>query len=384
MTARWRLVPLAEVLRQRKLDVTVSPSQEYQFAGVRSFGGGLFSSVRKTGAAFSYRQLTRLHAGDIVYPKLMAWEGAIGAVPAELEGCVVSPEFPVFEVDSAAAMPAFLDYYLRSKAGRDLLSGASSGTNVRRRRVHPSGFLTLAIPLPPLEEQRRIVTKLTGVSSRLGAFRSERLATDNALVALLASAFKRTAAGAPRVEMALVAPLVRRPVAAKIDAAYPEVGIRSFGNGTFEKPDLPGAQVGMKKLFLIREGDLLFNIVFAWEGAVAVALSRDDGRVGSHRFLTCIADPEHALPAYLRFYFLTKEGLAALGQASPGGAGRNRTLSLDRLARMLVPVPSLEAQDWFTRLERSAEAARQAATSQRRSLDALLASLLGRAFRGEL
>ena len=32
--------------------------------------------------------LTRLRAGDFVYPKLMAWEGAFGVVPPECEGIV--------------------------------------------------------------------------------------------------------------------------------------------------------------------------------------------------------------------------------------------------------------------------------------------------------
>ena len=69
--------------------------------------------------------------------------------------------------------------------------------------------------------------------------------------------------------MAEVAPLVRRPVEIDLDAAYPELGVRSFGRGTFHKPELPGVEVGNKKLFRICAGDLVFNIVFAWEGAVA-------------------------------------------------------------------------------------------------------------------
>ena len=70
-----------------------------------------------------------------------------------------------------------------------------------------------------------------------------------------------------------VAPLVRRPrVEIDLDAAYPELGVRSFGRGTTN--ELPGVEVGDKQLFRICAGDLVFNIVFAWEGAVAVASQR--------------------------------------------------------------------------------------------------------------
>ena len=95
--------------------------------------------------------------------------------------------------------------------------------------------------------------------------------------------------------------------------AYPELGVRSFGRGTFHKPELPGAEVGNKKLFRICAGDLVFNIVLAWEGAVAVAQPEDDGRVGSHRFLTCVPAPETATVEFLRFYFSDARGAAEAG-----------------------------------------------------------------------
>ena len=108
--------------------------------------------------------------------------------------------------------------------------------------------------------------------------------------------------------------------------------------------------VGTKRLFRVLPGDLVFNIVFAWEGAVAVARPEDEGRVGSHRFLTCVPVDGEALAEFLWFYFLTGEGLTALGEASPGGAGRNRTLGLHALAGIEVPVPSFADQQRFVEM----------------------------------
>src|SRR5215831_4037981 len=94
----------------------------------------------------------------------------------------------------------------------------------------------------------------------------------------------------PKAPLAEIAPIVRRPVEIRHDQAYPELGIRSFGRGTFHKPALLGADVGTKRLFRIEPGDLVFSNVFAWEGAIAVASPADAGRFGSHRFITCIVD----------------------------------------------------------------------------------------------
>jgi type I restriction enzyme S subunit len=200
--------------------------------------------------------------------------------------------------------------------------------------------------------------------------------------ALLLKAFQRVIEGAPLRPMVEIAPLVRRPVEIDLDAAYPELGVRSFGRGTFHKPELAGVEVGNKKLFRICAGDLVFNIVFAWEGAVAVAQPEDDGRLGSHRFLTCVPAPDTATVEFLRFYFSTPEGLQKLGEASPGGAGRNRTLGLKKLESLRVPVPPIGQQQLFDRLQAKAHEARTIRANTAQDVAALIPAMLHEIFDG--
>jgi hypothetical protein len=61
----------------------------------------------------------------------------------------------------------------------------------------------------------------------------------------------------------------------EVDKSYAELGIRSFGNGTFQKPAITGLELGNKRIFKIEPWDLVFNNVFAWEGAIAVARAED-------------------------------------------------------------------------------------------------------------
>lgn len=149
----------------------------------------------------------------------------------------------------------------------------------------------------------------------------------------------------PRVRLGDIAPICRRPVEIDINASYPELGIRSFGRGTFHKPPLAGIDVGAKKLYQIVPGDMVFSNVFAWEGAVAVAASQDAGRFGSHRFIACRVDPKRADPTFICSYLTaSRDGLEQLQRASPGGAGRNRTLGLEKLVEIEVPLPPLPEQ----------------------------------------
>lgn len=148
----------------------------------------------------------------------------------------------------------------------------------------------------------------------------------------------------PKVLMGDIAPLVRRPIEAVPTETYREIGIRSFGKGVFHKVPTTGIEIGSKRVFAIEPGDLLFNIVFAWEGAVAVASHAERGMIGSHRFLTCVVDKTRADPHFLSYWFIGGEGRDRLLWASPGGAGRNRTLGIDKLSALEIPLPPLDEQ----------------------------------------
>jgi len=152
-----RSIPCREFMKRRRCDVSVEPETAYAFAGVYSFGRGVFRSGTKLGSEFSYRELTRLHTDNFVYPKLMAWEGALGVVPPECDGRVVSPEFPVFEIDKAIIDPVVIDTFFRDPRVWPRLQSGSTGTNLRRKRISPDQLLAMEIPIPGKADQDRLV-----------------------------------------------------------------------------------------------------------------------------------------------------------------------------------------------------------------------------------
>ncbi|TWT41371.1 restriction endonuclease subunit S [Botrimarina hoheduenensis] len=177
------LTQLSELVNWRKPDVQVQAAEKYHFAGVYCFGRGVFKGDAKTGMEFSYSKLSRLNKDNFIYPKLMAWEGALGIVPEECDGLYVSPEYPVFEVDETKVLPEVLDVYFRSPSVWPRLAGSSTGTNQRRRRLNPKDFLAFEMPLPPMESQHR----LRHIRNAILGTASEKASVTSRLEALLPS-----------------------------------------------------------------------------------------------------------------------------------------------------------------------------------------------------
>jgi type I restriction enzyme S subunit len=377
----WGSIAISDFLTKSESWVPVEPDGKYKQITARLWGKGLTLRGEVPGSAIAAARQYCAKAGQFLLSRIDARHGAYGIVPEELDGALVSNDFPCFDIDASSVMPHYFEWYSRTPEFIDLCRRASEGST-NRVRMKEDKFLRMIVPLPSLDEQRRIVEKLDRVAALVDERRNAVEAAEQETQALLLKAFQRAIDGAPQRPMAEVAPLVRRPVEIDLDASYPELGVRSFGRGTFHKPELPGVEVGDKQLFRICAGDLVFNIVFAWEGAVAVAQPEDDGRVGSHRFLTCVPAPETATVQFLRFYFSTPEGLQKLGEASPGGAGRNRTLGLKKLESLHVPVPPIGRQHWFDRLQAKAQEARTIRAKTAQDVEALIPAMLHEIFNG--
>ena len=128
------------------------------------------------------------------------------------------------------------------------------------------------------------------------------------------------------------------------EKSYQEIGIYCFGRGIFHKTPRAGFEVGDKDLFLMKEGDFILQVTFAWEGAIAIVSAAEDGMFGSTRYPTFRVDESRCVPLFLLNYFKTEVGLQQLIKICPGSAGRNRVLSMRRIPEVLVPLPPLAEQ----------------------------------------
>lgn len=140
---------------------------------------------------------------------------------------------------------------------------------------------------------------------------------------------------------------VERPVEVKPNELYTQIGIRSHGRGLFYKEPVTGAALGNKAVFWIEPDCFIVNIVFAWEQAIGKTTQSEVGMIGSHRFPMYRPVNDRVDIDYLISYFLTKRGTDILEAASPGGAGRNKTLGQDRFLKSKITLPPIEEQRKF-------------------------------------
>lgn len=145
------------------------------------------------------------------------------------------------------------------------------------------------------------------------------------------------------------------PVIVDVQKTYFQIGIRSHGKGIFHKEGITGKALGNKRVFWIKADALIVNIVFAWEHAIAITSAQESGMIASHRFPMFLPVENKASIAYLLHFFLTRKGRSLLELASPGGAGRNKTLGQREFENLKICVPKIQEQkkisDFLTSIE---------------------------------
>ena len=137
---------------------------------------------------------------------------------------------------------------------------------------------------------------------------------------------------------------VEVPVNVESNKEYVQIGIRSHGKGLFYKEPVLGKALGNKQVFWIQPNCFILNVVFAWEQAITKTTENEIGMIGSHRFPMYRPKNDLVDIDYLIYYFLTKRGTDILESASPGGAGRNRTLGQERFLKSKITLPPLSEQ----------------------------------------
>jgi type I restriction enzyme S subunit len=323
--------------------------------------------------------------GDVVFAKITpCMENGKSAIARNLANGVGfgTTEFHVLR-PGPSVISEWLHLFVRNKAFREEAKKNMHGA-AGQQRV-PLEFLKEAvIPIPPIDEQRRIVARIEELTRRAEEARKLASEREAELDTLLQALYSRMIEGVNCRPLTKVASLVRRAVKTTPKGGYEEMGIRSFGKGTFQKPVLTGEQIGKKRIYEIHEGDLVFNNVFAWEKAIAVAKPEDHGRVGSHRFITYVPYEGEATSEFLCHHFLGERGIEDIRAASPGSAGRNRTLGLKKLDMILVPVPPYEDQLRFSEIADRRQTVQLETAGIEHDLRDFTAALLAKAFRGEL
>jgi type I restriction enzyme S subunit len=304
----------------------------------------------------------RLRRGDVVVTKDSETPNdiAVSAIVREdVSNLICGYHLAIIRPQDNRLSGEYLNKLLDARLIRHTFSTLASG--VTRFGLTSNAIKNTLIPLPPLPEQRKIAEILytwddaiEWMCKLIDAEKRRKKALMHHLLSGM-KGFKNVSRDEWRVRSLgeLVEP-VSRPEP-KPKKAYLSIGIRSHGKGTFQKIVEFPEKVFMDTLYQVESKDLIVNITFAWEGAIAIAAEQDTGGLVSHRFPTYHLKAKEVNIDFFRNLIQTKRFVFDLGLISPGGAGRNRVLNQKDFLRLRVSVPSLETQTEIAKILKAAD-----------------------------
>ena len=126
--------------------------------------GGRLLEHKTVGERRAVGDKTVFAKGDILYSKLRPYLLKILVAP---DDGICTPEIVPFRVYGGID-PNYIVNYLKSPYVDNLINSITYG--VKMPRVGTETMTSLLVPIPPLEEQRRIVEKIDGVASAISAY----------------------------------------------------------------------------------------------------------------------------------------------------------------------------------------------------------------------
>lgn len=381
----WNTVALGELLTPRSEFCAISPERYYQEVTVKLWGKGVRLRRRVMGSEIASKERNVARAGDFIVSKIDARNGAYGFIPPELDGAVVTNDFPLFAIIQERIQPRWMYWVCRSKFFVDLCRSASVGTT-NRVRLKESKFVQMPIPVPPMAEQQRLVAHLDAIEARLN--RAERLREEEqrekqAFIASLAhrwdlSTDEKLRRGWTDCALGEVLRISADVVPVDTTASYPNIGIYGYARGTFAKPPIEGSTSSAPQLYRVRAGQFIYSRLFAFEGAYAIVQTCQDGCYVSNEFPAFDLDHDRILSEFLFAYFKSPAVWSQLSEQATGLGNRRQRIHPDVILSHNIYLPPIAYQQQVRDALRTLTNC--GAETCRKELTALIPSLLDRVF----
>ena len=397
MTREFNVFALKRIIEPVERPETPIPGQEYRQIGVQLWGRGAYEREPLDGGQTKYKTLSRVEKDDIIVNKIWARNGSVAVVPQSLSGCYVSNEFPTFRPIPDQLDPRWFHWITKTSSFWHQCDEKSRGTS-GKNRIRPDKFLEIGIPLPPLAEQRRIVARIEELSAKIEEARTLRhQAAKEAEMLLLnyvGQAFSRLEVRhAPRVFGSFSPHVTSGP--RNWAKHYEQDGFR-FYRAQDIGPE--GKTLGDSKVFItpppgeqgrsamLQHGDLMLVITGATVGRATVyRKGLEPGFVSQHVGI-CRLPRNEVEPDFALWGLRGPSGQAQLldqryGQGKPG-------LNLSNIRALSLPFPPLSEQrqivSELNALQVKVDALKRLQTEAAAELEALLPSILSKAFSGAL
>jgi type I restriction enzyme S subunit len=345
---------------------------------------------------------TYFEEGDVIFAKITpCMQNGKSAIAIGLENKVGfgSTEFHVIRANPAKILPEWIWYFVRRLEFRTQGTFHFRGA-VGQQRVPVDYLENAQIPLPPLDEQRRIVGRIKECLSRVGEIERLRqesgMATEALLPSILNLEFQELLQSYESRSIGDIAIETRYGTSHKCTAEITEIPVLRIPNiasGTIKFDDLKYCRLDSKELerLILKPGDLLFvrtNGSRELVGRCAIFENTSAQKYAFASYLIRVRlDYRRIRPHFLSYFLNSSLGRIELNKRRRTSAGQFN-INSENLRSIPVPVPPVDIQDQIIRrLNQKRDALLELRFDIKKSNSdstALRESILRKAFAGEL
>lgn len=280
---------------------------------------------------------------DFVYNPRISTSAPVGPINRNKLGRtgVMSPLYTVFrphDIDTT-----YLEYFFKCGYWHSFMNfNGDSGARSDRFSIRDNVFFQMPIPIPDIDEQRKIGELLTCLDNLITLHQRKCVFLFGFFQAFISMIFTASTFSWEQRKFGEITSKYEDPVPTPHDGYY-RLGIRSHAKGTFHSYVAKGQELETAQMHRVAAGNFIVNITFGWEHAVAITDKNDAGKLVSHRFPQ-FSFAEGMVPEFFRYVIVDEKFRHHLWLASPGGAGRNRVLKLDEMLNYLMRFPLRDEQ----------------------------------------
>lgn len=155
--------------------------------------------------------------------------------------------------------------------------------------------------------------------------------------------FKKIKSSYPLVPLSSVLKRIKEPVVIEDEKRYKRITVRLYGQGVIERDELYGKDIGTKRQFIAREGQLIISRIDARNGAFGIVPKELDGAVVTNDFW--LFEVNNVISQYIMLVLASKKFQDHWQSQSSGTTNRQRIGADDFLASRIVlpPITQQEA-----------------------------------------
>lgn len=388
-------VRLGEVLTHYQEYIESPELKIYPKLSVKLYGKGVTLDSPADGAALRMKRHQLAKTGQVILSEIWGKKGAIGFVPLEGEGALCTSHFFLFDVRADKLDSKWLQAILTANYLQEQLDAEAKGTT-GYAAVRPKILLDCEIPLPPLDEQRRIVARIEELAAQTNEARTLRQqAAEEAEVLWARGAsviFDRAVADHPIRPLQDLVAIRGGGTPSKSDPFYWEglipwitpkdMKVRELRDAIDHISDRATKETAAKLIdpgavLVVVRGMILAHTFPSAVLRVPAAINQD---------MKALFPKRELLPEYLCAMFWAYN--ARILESVEKSTHDTRKLETEKLLATKIAVPPIERQ-WHTIAQLDALHAEvdkliRMQTETAAELDALLPAILDRAFKGKL